>query len=747
MNMLDYVLTQRRAMAVIFLAYVAFLHQIFNDSFVPGEPLQDSNGAELIDPMVSSPVLARASVLARSRLSGARRGPRMRRAGPGESTAEMPEEAEDEIAVLLRAMKHEQEATDEEDEEESADFDRAAAAFHMSIAEIHSSRGQYYEALGAFENAAQAAEAAADGRLTAVVRDASGRLEMRFHRYYAAESRFKDAVALGGSLTKASLVRVFSGLGWAALFQGVSLSRKDGETPETRFGWALQYAGPDVGLGPALAAPPLGACLPRYDGLDGGRAYALAGLCIACARGCNAGAGNAGGGVLGTDSSMSIRFCECASSILGGETRSKNRLGDKVAGAFSEPAARRALGLAWLSVGRGPAAHRQQQYALVEEQRRAARRSSCVLQLGRQFGKEAPAANGNAGASGTELLQCSHSALHLGLASYATSDGRLGLSYVDQFLRSVAASAASVAASEAAGKVKLVGPSSTEIEEEAAEGLIRFATPFVRERVRGGGAGVLSPVPAVEASARGFAVQLLARATPFLLRSGAAGASILKEARLARHIADLSKYVDELSAERLREVLESLLQAQAAAALESSSRAASDDDDGGSFGWPKCEVASLHRLIATLHYRIGDVAQAIGSLDLSLQLQNVKDMTAATPEMRMGTEPVSDCSGAEALSDYTNLAVMQMEAAGQSAPRWRAAIESFRQARRLAASLGRGRRRQQWKQGQAAAFSQYDPSLEVSYRHALRLAHRRGVYESCPGPLDALLYGASCRDL
>jgi len=309
----------------------------------------------------------------------------------------------------------------------------------------------------------------------------------------------------------------------------------------------------------------------------------------------------------------------------------------------------------------------------------ASNADSCVRHL----------ANFSSAAGHTELTQCSQSALHLGLAEYTLGNASLGVAYVDHLLASVSSAAQR-------GTAKGNMEAAKDVEEEAAEWLQRFVRATLPTPPEHGLTGRRWNI--VERH-RCFAMHLLSRALPLLLRSAAAGAAVRKEPRLARLVVELQQLM-QLSLGVCPAALD-----EVRLRLE-----AIDDAVDRDFGWPHVEVLALRRLVSSVHWQRGDVTRGIEVLERGLQSQLDNSV--------------------ETVAAYADLAAMQLQDAGQSASRWREAVNTFRQARELA-------------EGIDAAFAHH---LSSSYRHASRLAHRRGVYDTCPGPLDAFLYGEACRD-
>lgn len=219
---------------------------------------------------------------------------------------------------------------------------------------------------------------------------------------------------------------------------------------------------------------------------------------------------------------------------------------------------------------------------------------------------------------------------------------------------------------------------------EAAEWLLRFARAH-------------SWTP----SGRDFTAFLLGRAEPLLKGEG--------EARLARHLMDYGRFllaqVD--SPLRSKRGLRQLKRAQ-------------DIVEKIHVGWSETEVAGLYSTIGNVHHQLGDVEEAVRSFEKALE----HNKNSATRGEQNWQERL--------LLTHANLGAARLQLAGSSPKRWRMALADLKEGRRV---------------GMQAGFSMVNPimkELEASLRNAMRLAHHKGMLDTCPGPLDALLYGPSC---
>merc|ERR1719321_1704150 len=155
---------------------------------------------------------------------------------------------------------------------------RQLTVVYRGLANSYSARGKYLKALHAMDLALGAAEAGQCPELQGQTHIALGQLELRHHRYYAAETRFDDAAKIASSpVDGEDAVALRNGHGWAALMQGKS------QKAEERFSMALELAkqinpniDPDF-LNPMDAS----SCYPRSDGHDIDRAMSLLGIGLA----------------------------------------------------------------------------------------------------------------------------------------------------------------------------------------------------------------------------------------------------------------------------------------------------------------------------------------------------------------------------------------------------------------------------------------------------------------------------------
>jgi len=209
----------------------------------------------------------------------------------------------------------------------------------------------------------------------------------------------------------------------------------------------------------------------------------------------------------------------------------------------------------------------------------------------------------------------------------------------------------------------------------------------------------------------GFAVLLARRAAPLLRESD--------KDSTAGHLAEFGRLFLEARPS---------LPAEAASALRRAAQLLNASNEGmlleENHTWPLQELAALHGAAGRASYQAGDVVVAIDSFELALDLNRQAVAVRGDQE------------------NYKRLVVSQVDLAmvllgtatlrGGNQGAWRASLGHFREARHAA------------RLGHLEPNDEVMISLEATYFRALRLAHRRGVLNSCPGPLDALLYGISC---
>lgn len=137
--------------------------------------------------------------------------------------------------------------------------------------------------------------------------------------------------------------------------------------------------------------------------------------------------------------------------------------------------------------------------------------------------------------------------------------------------------------------------------------------------------------------------------------------------------------------------------------------------------WPKHDVASLHHELGSEQLGLGDSQAAFASLERSLQLHRVAIASGLPYPLESLTQ--HSVSLAEAILQNPKI----------TPDHWRMAVRELANARRTA------------RQSVMATDHAWIKSLDSKFWTTHRLAHRRGVYDTCLGPRDVLLFGPSCR--
>jgi len=489
---------------------------------------------------------------------------------------------------------------------------------YAALARIHSARGNYHEMLHAMSLALHASQDASDTEGACNLHIELGHLELKHHRYYAASTRFKDALHMGR--LNETRTEALAGLGWATLAQG-GLDVARGQFLQA-LGWVTSSFAPQPAATDVVAKH---GCRANSDGLDGARILALAGLSLINTRTSS----------LGGPSEI---LADCAAFILQG-----------LSADLQEPLIWSALGLARHALSNTAAAKRYHHRAFLRE------RTDPALVASQHKKDEVPACEAAA-----DLSSCSHTALHLGLVAFDAGNSSIGARHVESLLSRVG-----------------------DISVEAAEWLTRFARSH-------------SWAP----SGREFGAFLLSHVEP-LLRSE-------DGTRLAQHFVDYGRFLlahrDDTA--KIRDGLAQLSRAQAII-------------EKADTRWPDAESASFYSTMGAVQHQVGEIEEAIRSFERALMYDNKAAADGNPNYKRM-------------LLSHANLGAARLELAGADPHRWRVALEDLRAGRHVAHEAG---------------LSLMDPVMkqfETSFRNAMRLATHRGMLQSCPGPLDALLYGLSC---
>jgi len=631
-----FMVRHRTSSALIF-AYCSFFYRLYDEAgklgaVGPGPVATElATGTMMLDPEAGMP-LTRASVLARVRVAdhGRRAGAGLRREGAGKPDEKVSED-DDPMTLLEGALGV---AASEKEPKRRAHL---LAESYTALGNIHSARGHYYEMLHAMSLALRASADSGDNEAVSNLQVALGHLELKHHRYYAAGTRFEDALqtSAGANISNATRVEALAGLGWAALVQG------SGEVAGGRFLEALAWAPPSklsvsVAVSIAVAAARREGCRVRLDGLDAPRALSLAGLGLMSARAANGAIirdGDGDGAMDGRRSSAIL--LDCAVSLFQG-----------LSAPLQDPRTWGVLGLARHTLHEMAAAKRYHQRAALRERRD----SALVMAI----------PGDSTCATAADLPACSHNALHLGLADFGAGNAPLGMRHVDVLLSRT-----------------------SEIAVEAAEWLTRFAR-----------AHAWAP------AGHDFAAFLLGRVEPLLKGEG--------EARMAKHFVDHGRFL--LAGESPARFKRALSQLGRARVIV----------ERVDIGWTDSEVAQLYSTMGSVQHQVGQVEEAVLSFENSLKFDRQSAAASARPNHK------------RLLLSHANLGAARLQLAGTNPQRWRVALKDMNDGRQAAHKAG---------------LSLLDPimkELEDSYRNAMRLAHRRGMLATCPGPLAAFLYGPSC---
>jgi tetratricopeptide (TPR) repeat protein len=631
---LEQFLVRHRTSLVLLFAYCSFFWRLYDESGKFGTaalaplPTTLSFGHMLLDPNVSEP-LTRATVLSRAKSSGRSAGVGLRRENIGRQseTAEL----EDPISRIERALKLV--VADKDPLRRS----RLLAETYTSLGRLHSAQGRYYEMLHAMALALRVSTDAGDNDTASDLHVTLGKLEMKHHRYYAAGTRFEDALASGQGSQFEEYLRgeALAGLGWAMLMQADPI----GAAPH--FLMALGWIGGSGQLNgsvhvAALSVVGKSGCRARFDGVDHVRVLSLAGLSLASS------ARRSGSTNTKNDFGSALHYLDCAVTLFHGLPYD-----------LQEPFIWHSLGLArHAAIDRSVNSEAQQEATRRYHQRGATlnhqRTSITVSNL------SLPAC--------ADLPSCSITALHSGLISFSTGNISVGMSHVEQLL-------------------SLTG----EIHSEAAEWLIRFAR-----------AHAWTP------AGPDFASFLLARVEPLIKSEG--------EVRLARHLSDYGRFLlaQKDRPKRFRRALTQLSRAR-------------EIIERIDVGWPNAEVAGFYSTLGSVLHQTGQIEEAIRSYEKALEHDRLEVASGGSKHRK------------RLLISHANLGALRLEVAGADPRRWRAALADMQHGRQAAHDAG---------------LSPLDPlvkGFEASYRNARRLAHHRGVLQTCPSPLDALLYGLTCR--
>lgn len=136
--------------------------------------------------------------------------------------------------------------------------------------------------------------------------------------------------------------------------------------------------------------------------------------------------------------------------------------------------------------------------------------------------------------------------------------------------------------------------------------------------------------------------------------------------------------------------------------------------------WPKHDVASLHHELGSEQLELRDSQAAFASWERSLHLHR-EAIESGVPY------PL------ESLTQHSvNLADAILQKTKIKPDHWRMAVRELGNARRTA------------RQSAMAMDHVWINSLDSKFLTTHRLAHRRGVYDTCLGPRDVFIFGSSC---
>jgi len=284
-------------------------------------------------------------------------------------------------------------------------------------------------------------------------------------------------------------------------------------------------------------------------------------------------------------------------------------------------------------------------------------------------------------AAGGDLPLCSHGALHLGLTAAVAGNITLGERHVDGLLARADARAAL---------------------NETGQWFARFARGH-------------EWLPGEGSDGAAFLASLAGRAVGLLFGDGAAGDS-RSALRLLTDHGRLLLHAGRPPAEALASLRRARrLFGGAASNIPVSSTTGSRRDR---------EAATLHGLLGEAHYRSGHADRAVCSFRRALVLERQAAAKAG------GRCPLG--AQRRLAASHAALGKARILTAGASPQRWRDAVRGLQEGRSAA---------------RLARLGPEDPlalGLEATYWRAARLAHRRGAFQTCPGPRDALLYGPTC---
>lgn len=650
MSPLDFVLSsmsQHRVFQALLLAYISFFYKVFEEASRPeAEPIPVT-GTQLLDPDDLEPM---------KRSSGSSDGgPRMN-AGVGVRRMSRKEQTEDEglAAWEAHALNDTEAEVFERNLRAAANIrDEVQRGRHLTVvyrglAHSYSARGKYLQALHAMDLALGAAEVGQCPELQGQAHMALGQLELKHHRYYAAETRFDDAAKLPSSSGNQEVVAMRCGHGWAALMQGKT------EQAQERFSTALELAEyndaslalerkSDLFLNPKVVA----SCRPRGDGLDVDRAMALLGLGLAIRQ---------------RDSAQDQQIMDTTSKAV---VAQRNMFDASVPTTANGAEDRHLFACASILMSQKPSMQAADPrtpivWNAIGYAKHLLGHHHDALELHRR------AHNLQQSHPGVrDLPAASHTMLYLGLVKYGAGRIEQGSAHVDELLGSDAPAL------------------------EMAEWMVRFA----RAHTHG----------SAPTSDQDYGAYLFTRALEIVKKIGGH--------RHIKHLIDFGRFYFGLRPPRLAEALETL-------------RKASKIIDVAARDYPASEQAALYNLIAAIEHRLGNIDEALDFFNQALAMD--------LHEAQQGAKHIKY---EKLMVSYSNVGAMRLQRAGTSIQRWKAVVEDFRNGMSVA---------------RASGLAQDDPrmvSFKASYNNIMRLAHKQGVFQTCLGQLETLLYGPQCTSI
>jgi len=631
-------MSQNRVLQALFLAYISFFYRVFEEASRPEPTQEHATGLQLMDEAKVEPMKRSSGPLATK--PGKQSAYKLTRQEITEDDALAQWEFNDtEAEVFEKALRAAAKIP------EKTTRGKYLAGVYRGLANTYSARGKYLQGLHAMDLALGAAEAGQCPELQGQTHLALGQLELRHHRYYAAETRFDDAAKLSTvvGFEGEDAVAFRNGHGWAALMQGKS------QEAEERFATALELASfLNPNLNPDFLNPmDVSSCYSRGDGHDVDRAMSLLGLGLALRQRSNADIGKESpmmhtsvtatvshetenDGVVATTAggAKDLDLFACAATLLApkssfGKTEPRT------------PVLWNALGYAQHLLGR--------QHDALELHRRAHE-----LQLSHPGVRDVPAV--------------SHTLLYLGLVKFSAGHTEQSTQHLQELLSSSAPSA------------------------EIAEWMVRFA----RAHTHG----------SAPKSDQDYGSLLFTHAMEIM--------KTIDVRRQIKHLIDFGRFLFGLRPPRLTEAVKHLK--RAAKLIDNSAR-----------DYPFKEQAALYNLIAAIMHRQGNVEEALDYFNQALMM-DLYEAEAGSGKVNYEKLMVS----------YANVGAIRLQQAGNSIRRWKAVVEDFRNGMSIARRSG---------------LPTSDPrvvSFTASYNNVMRLAHKHGVFQTCLGQLETLLYGPQC---